>query len=74
MSAIHICRGTNRFYIARTRSVGQRRWSWVGPHRKSLKRAMQDLINHWSSHLFEGEVALCADWYEPTRCFVVKNR
>jgi hypothetical protein len=69
VSEIHICRGTGRYYRARMRRPFGRRAAWMGPKRKTLKTAINDMVRQWNTQsgiqYIEADVILCADYYDP---------
>jgi len=65
---VHICRGTNRYFRARTRCAGARKCSWIGPRQKSMDTACKDMVRQWGKgHYHEADVIMCADYYDPVR-------
>jgi hypothetical protein len=67
MIEVHVCRGTNRRYLARIRRRGERRWTVLGKPRLTYKAAVRAMSEAFASesHWFHGDVALVSDWYEP---------
>jgi hypothetical protein len=72
---VHICRGTNRRYIARYRWSGMRRWILIGRPRMTLQSAAVTVAKTLASNQNArfGEVILVSDWHEPAVVFEAKS-
>ena len=65
MTAVHICRGVNRRYVAQIRPTGCRRWITIGEH-KNKPRAIRRMAHSFAEGNYKrGRVLLTADYCEP---------
>lgn len=64
--SIHICIGTNRRYLVRTRAPFGRRYLLHGEPCKNELQAIRRLAKIMgTTHATQGNVAMVADYYEP---------
>jgi hypothetical protein len=60
-----ICWGTGRFYVARARRLGYRKYEILSRHQTKNAAVMAIAKAFNSGHYKRADVLLCADYYDP---------
>ena len=69
-----LCNGTGRYYVARDRLLGQRRWNVISRH-KTYPAAVKAMAKRFAQRAAaRADVVLCADYYAPLQlCELVRR-